>query len=456
MYAYPDENTSDVGSKNLYEIKGAILAASSASSEALGKEVGVVTLSPKLSSAVPAFASSDKVVRDTKSDEVQQQLICSFETFDTLTLTLVMPADFTECTHIMLAGEVKMLLDFVFASVDDVVVQEDAYRTLLDSIFEKFFQLCFNQEDRLSSFLASLSDKHHKRELLSVSQRTISDELLSLETMSSSPNDTQLDPLYIVGSCYFVSGSLVLSHLNSEYTKQIVRYMVLMGFDDQKKGDSEVVVMEEVYLEVQRNAFGLLENKSNKTRTPHTLIVVTRRMSSICLLIRTRVSTLKQQYDCDYILYHIRNSMDRISSDRINVDFINHLIPMENTQQSPRQRLLQDVLVHYMVIDGSDGVVITNRSNAKTVQKQNLENRFVRVVELIREMLLAKKCEERSSSVTEYGMCFQDAENFDGRTVKYWVVGRLMERSEFYICYEEGIPMNIIEAASRLGTNVYY
>lgn len=115
-----------------------------------------------------------------------------------------------------------------------------------------------------------------------------------------------------------------------------------------------------------------------------------------------------------------------------------------------------NVLLHYISHNEREGTIILPTSlSPKPSSLLSIELRFIKTIEIIREVLLSKKHEEKSNVVVEYGIHAEDSESFD-KMIGYWIIGRMTNNDEFYVCYEDSVPQNVAELMHRLGTRLYY
>jgi hypothetical protein len=209
-----------------------------------------------------------------------------------------------------------------------------------------------------------------------------------------------------------------------------------------------------VYIKKKPNAFQLYE-KPTTAAVPHTLIILSQKSELLCVLLDSQ-----HYFDQDHVIDRMKDSLERLrysgvwslAEENVMDLSIDKRDDVEMQVRSLTSLTDGNVLLHYLAHTNLDGVILLPTALApRTGGLKAIENRFVRIVEIIREVLLTKRHEERSSTVVEYGIHVEDNESLD-KPIGYWVVGRLIPDGEFYVCYEDSVPQNAVEMAHRLAS----
>lgn len=121
----------------------------------------------------------------------------------------------------------------------------------------------------------------------------------------------------------------------------------------------------------------------------------------------------------------------------------------------------KNCLLHFVHLDAHEGVLLSSRiiecpeKNAEIIVTFNkcahtihkLLNNAVRFKKMLNEDVDKTAINKNLVAIKEHGVLF-DYEN-----LSFWVVGRLFsapQAKEFYVCYEDSVPQNLIEMAFRL------
>jgi hypothetical protein len=316
----------------------------------------------------------------------------------------------------------------------------------------------FKTESRIKSFLAGFTRGFTMFGTSFDVQHTISDELSSLEAMSVSHNMEKSHQIAIVGSCLFHKGTLIISHLSPDLTKRIVRFVTFMKLVNRGPDQTELIVIEQVYCPPHRNAFHNYEKPSN-VRVAHTLIILAQKSEMLCVLLDSRHhfsqnDVIDRMKDCLERLNH--NGVWSIAEENVMDISMDKKDETETQIRSLTSLTEGNVLLHYLSHTERDGVILLPTTLVpKPSGLLAIENRFIKTIEIIREVLLTRRHEERSSAVIEYGVHVEDNESLD-KNIGYWIVGRLIDNGEFYVCYEDSVPQSTVEMAHRLTSRAYY
>ncbi|XP_057318515.1 protein inturned [Microplitis mediator] len=153
-----------------------------------------------------------------------------------------------------------------------------------------------------------------------------------------------------------------------------------------------------------------------------------------------------QQQQCPFDFTDIRESLLSQS------DFI----PPIRITSGPK-----NVLIHFVQLDLFEGVLMSPKTiehpekNAEIISTFNecahtihrLLSNTVRFKSMASEDLASVPINKNLVAIKEHGILF------DYESVSFWVIGRLFETPclrEFYVCYEDSVPQNLIEMAFRL------
>lgn len=121
----------------------------------------------------------------------------------------------------------------------------------------------------------------------------------------------------------------------------------------------------------------------------------------------------------------------------------------------------RNCLLHYVHLDTLEGIILSSRSvedrskNEKIVRNFNrcahvihrLLYNTVRFKKILNEDMDKTTINKNLVAIKEHGILF-DCEN-----TSYWVIGRLYaapHAKEFYVCYEDTAPQNMVEMAFKL------
>jgi len=137
-------------------------------------------MSPISPIVTPTKLKNFEKIQDLKVEvEKRQNLICTFEDCGELLLVLMLPIEFTDMVHVDLTKELKLYLNFLFSSIESVVMDPNQHYKL-NYIFNRFFHTVFKTKNRIKSFLCSFSEGFPKLEYSFEVQHVLHEELLSL------------------------------------------------------------------------------------------------------------------------------------------------------------------------------------------------------------------------------------------------------------------------------------
>lgn len=123
----------------------------------------------------------------------------------------------------------------------------------------------------------------------------------------------------------------------------------------------------------------------------------------------------------------------------------------------------KNVLIHYVHLDPFEGVLMSSRTIENPGKNADVINTFNECAHTIHKLLgntvrfKTLAIEDPASvainknlvAIKEHGILFE----YEG--INFWVIGRLFETpclKEFYVCYEDSVPQNLIEMAFKLQT----
>ncbi|XP_063981427.1 protein inturned [Diachasmimorpha longicaudata] len=124
----------------------------------------------------------------------------------------------------------------------------------------------------------------------------------------------------------------------------------------------------------------------------------------------------------------------------------------------------KNCLLHYVHLDTLEGVLLSSRTieqpdkNSEIIATFNecahsihkLLNNAVRFKKMLNEDVDKTAINKNLVAIKEHGVLFEC------ESLSFWVVGRLYavpQAKEFYVCYEDTVPQNLVEMAFRLNIN---
>ncbi|XP_043283272.1 protein inturned isoform X2 [Venturia canescens] len=165
--------------------------------------------------------------------------------------------------------------------------------------------------------------------------------------------------------------------------------------------------------------------------------------------------------DSDVDMYRNDSQMSTMDISDIRENLLNqaeYIVPTKLTAGE------KNCLLHYVHLDVLEGLLLSSRTienpmkNEKIVKNFNryahaihkLLDNTVRFKKIVNEDVDKTLMNKNLIAIKEHGVLF-DFEN-----TSYWVVGRLYaapEPKEFYVCYEDSVPQNIVEMAFKLNAS---
>ena len=121
----------------------------------------------------------------------------------------------------------------------------------------------------------------------------------------------------------------------------------------------------------------------------------------------------------------------------------------------------KNCLLHYVHLDVLEGILLSSKSVEESSKNKIIIQNFNRCAHIIHKLLyntvrfkkILNEDMDKTAinknliAIKEHGILFQ----FENMT--YWVIGRLYaapHAKEFYVCYEDSAPQNMIEMAFKL------
>lgn len=276
---------------------------------------------------------------------------------------------------------------------------------------------------------------------------------------------------YIVGACVFHNGILLQTHLNPTWTSQIHRYLHCRNIVLRKKGkpllvsathmfvdDPESLLIEYVYMEENTNPFGLEKSVGNEkndiVRKEFILVILAEKDYIMCTVLDPVLQIIDQINP--FFITETRNVLYRIIERNVS-----ELIPKRKEVHS-QMGIPSQGLLHYFVHVAKHGLVLFPWSYSNSWR--NLETRLVKYYPMVREVLHMQRSNitndddnnssnssnNTTGSVIEYSIKIVDDTLIPTQLVTYWIAGRYSTQGEVYVCYEDSIPLSLVEMQLKM------
>jgi len=127
----------------------------------------------------------------------------------------------------------------------------------------------------------------------------------------------------------------------------------------------------------------------------------------------------------------------------------------------------KNVLFHYVSYNGINGLLLSPLQQPKLLEYFSIRQTFWRTAIMIRKILLHQACQLLPVSLVpifrEENGHLKDTETkamefgikISNELEPCWVVGRLYEQKELYVCFADGTPQSMVELAFKLQFGVF-
>ncbi len=215
--------------KILENLKGILVAVDAANQDTVHSQVQHVVLhyNEDYPILVTNTLEEDKIKTPVL---VQQNLLASYTRLPNshLIFVLILPIQNEEDIVLPQQRVLHEILDSIQFQIKNWVQKletlENTTVIKLNEIFGHFFNIYFFKSSSLQHALFLFHETPHSLKLPLETNLMVSEELTNFEASSNSSNEEFHNcprPSFILGTCLFYHGSIVLSHLSEKVTKQV-------------------------------------------------------------------------------------------------------------------------------------------------------------------------------------------------------------------------------------------
>jgi len=426
--------------------------------------------------AVTSIGACFDIFGESTTDIVfqQQKLSMAIEYFsEFIAIALIIPIDSTHIRyfHYTLLQDLCQFLYFLYPDIESEFLNIQKHNEL-DSLFKMFFKRFNSRTDNTDLFLSSV------KEFLSFPislelEIKISEELNTF--MGSLNNESSqwtenCRPFLILGCCLFFQGKLLLTHLNTNLTKNISRYVKYTNLLDRTPESPEVIIIENIHVtEFSKRVQYVLVVFASKT----TLLCSVLQDNSITQYGQNNPYYLDEMRKCllnlnnDGLLGHCENEMKSLDdipcilrlpkSGTLLFPFRMYSLSTSETSRKHREAMIssfifnaelirEELLAHSAISDVGNNEILLNgpSSNNKPIQNQDISGDSKNLHEngnlsqLHQNGLNGNNSKMTMMSRREVKIHIQ----MQDHNLNYWITGMLIHNDvEFYVVsYENAQP----------------